>query len=223
MGFWSADSWIWDCKWRRGCVGRGVSEENQLRELISGVKLLRDDVDSWRWVHSSDGAYSAKQAYDFLSPKFCILDEKWSKVIWSKYVPSKLSIFGWRFFLNRLATKDNLCRRGVAFSGRSVCCGFCHEGVEQLQHIFCECKEVWLVWMKLLGWWGVQSVLSNDVFGLAEAIMFGINGGCLMDLGALIFLITAWFVWFWRNQKVFGTGEMLGERILDSIQSKSFL
>ncbi|GLT59469.1 hypothetical protein SLA2020_322840 [Shorea laevis] len=76
--------------------------------------------------------------------------------------------------------------------------------------------------MKVLGWWGVQSVLPNDVFGLAEAIMSGINGGCLMDLGAFIFLITAWFVWFWRNQKVFGTGEMLGKRILDSIQSKSF-
>ncbi|GLT32226.1 hypothetical protein SLA2020_069060 [Shorea laevis] len=77
--------------------------------------------------------------------------------------------------------------------------------------------------MKVLGWWGVQSVLPKDVFGLAEAVVFGINGGCMRDLGALIFLVTAWFMWFWRNLKVFGTGDMFEEGILDSIQSKSFL
>ncbi|GLT52595.1 hypothetical protein SLA2020_485530 [Shorea laevis] len=46
MGYWRAESWIWDYRWRRGCVGRGVGEEDQFRELINGVKLHRDDVDS---------------------------------------------------------------------------------------------------------------------------------------------------------------------------------
>ncbi|GKV41009.1 hypothetical protein SLEP1_g48590 [Rubroshorea leprosula] len=158
MGYWSAENWIWDCRWRRGCVGRGVGEEEQFRELINKVKLHRGEVDSWRWIHSGDSVYSAKKAYDFLSPKCFILDEKWSRVIWEG----------------------------------NVCCGLCHEGVEQLQHIFCDCKEVWLVWMKVLGWWGVQSVLPKDIFGLADAVVAGINGGSWTDLGPLIFLVTAW-------------------------------
>ncbi|GKV32445.1 hypothetical protein SLEP1_g41054 [Rubroshorea leprosula] len=92
----------------------------------------------------------------------------------------------------RLATKDNLCRRGVVVPGGNVCCGLCHEGVEHLQHIFCECKAVWLVWMKVLGWWGVQSPLPKDVFGLADVVVAGINGGCWTEVGTLVFLVTTW-------------------------------
>ncbi|GKU89268.1 hypothetical protein SLEP1_g3431 [Rubroshorea leprosula] len=185
MGFWSAETWIWDCRWRRNCVGRGVGAEEQFRELINRVGLHRGKADSWSWIHSADGVYSAKKAYDFLSPKCSILDEKWSRVLWGKYVPSKLSIFGWRLLLNRLATKDNLCRRGVVVPGGNVCCEFCHEGVEHLQHIFCECKAVWLVWRKVLGWWGVQSPLPKDVFGLADVVVAGINGECWTEVKGL--------------------------------------
>ncbi|GLT81429.1 hypothetical protein SLA2020_528180 [Shorea laevis] len=94
MGFWRGDTWVWDCRWRRGCARRAVGEEEQLREMINGVRLRMEEADSWRWIHGRDGIYSVKAAYDFLSPKVCVLDEKWSRIIWSKYVPSKLSVFG---------------------------------------------------------------------------------------------------------------------------------
>ncbi|GLU05147.1 hypothetical protein SLE2022_222630 [Rubroshorea leprosula] len=223
MGLWGTDGWVWDCRWRHGCRGRAASEEEQLRELINGVKLKIDGVDSWRWIHSGDGSYSVKVAYDFLTPKVSILDGKWSKIIWSKYVPSKLSVFGWRLFLNRLATRENLCKRGIVLLGEDVGCGLCHEGVEQLQHIFCECKGVWIVWMKILDWWGLQSVLPNNLFGLVEYVVYGIGGGRLKELGALIFLVGAWFVWYWRNIKVFQTVSMTEAQLLESIQAKSFL
>ncbi|GKV01451.1 hypothetical protein SLEP1_g14002 [Rubroshorea leprosula] len=223
MGFWRGDTWVWDCRWRRGCVGRAVGEEGQFREMINGVRLRMKEADSWQWLHGRDGIYSVKAAYDFLSPKVCVLDEKWSRIIWSKYVPSKLSVFGWRLFLDRLATKENLCKRGILLTGGDVSCGFCHEGVEGLHHIFCECEGVWLVWKKVLGWWGLQSVLPNDIFGLAESVVYGISGGCLKELGDLIFLVTAWLVWYWRNMKVFGPVLQAEVRLLESIQAKSFL
>ncbi|GKV27386.1 hypothetical protein SLEP1_g36559 [Rubroshorea leprosula] len=223
MGFWRGDTWVWDCRWRRGCVGRAVGEEGQFREMINGVRLRMKEADSWQWLHGRDGIYSVKAAYDFLSPKGCVLDEKWSRIIWSKYVPSKLSVFGWRLFLNRLATKENLCKRGILLTGGDVSCGFCHEGVDGLHHIFCECEGVWLVWKKVLGWWGLQSVLPNDIFGLAESVVYGISGGCLKELGDLIFLVTAWLVWYWRNMKVFGPVLQAEVRLLESIQAKSFL
>ncbi|GLT56346.1 hypothetical protein SLA2020_293910 [Shorea laevis] len=155
MGSWSGDDWVWDCRWRRSCTGRATSEEDYFRDLINGVKVRKDKADFWGWVHKSDGAYSVKDAYAFLTPMDCILDKRWLKVIWCKYVPSKMSIFGWRLFLNKLPTKENLYLRGVLVEG-AVGCEFCNEGVEQLQHVFCECKEVWLVWMKVLGWWGCR-------------------------------------------------------------------
>ncbi|GLT79032.1 hypothetical protein SLA2020_505420 [Shorea laevis] len=223
MGHWSGEDWIWDCRWRHGCVGRTAGEEEQIGELINGVKLRMGSVDFWRWTHSGDGSYSVKAAYDFLTPRVSILDGKWSKIIWSKYAPSKISIFGWRLFLNRLATKENLCKRGIVVTGEDVGCGLCHEGVEQLHHIFCECKGVWSVWMKVLDWWGLQSALPNDIFSLAESVVYGIGGEILKELGALIFLVGAWFVWYWRNIKMFKTASMTETQLLESIQAKSFL
>ncbi|GKV26427.1 hypothetical protein SLEP1_g35728 [Rubroshorea leprosula] len=107
--------------------------------------------------------------------------------------------------------------------GGDVGCMFCHEGEEQLHHILCGCKRVWLVWMKVLGWWEIQSVLPNDLFSLVESVVFGISGGVLKDLGALMFLVTAWFIWYWRNMYVFRTEGMSEEQLFESIQAKSFL
>ncbi|GKV01549.1 hypothetical protein SLEP1_g14096 [Rubroshorea leprosula] len=194
MGYWSAENWIWDCRWRRGCVGQGVGEEEQFRELINRVRLHKGEVDCWRWIHSGDGVYSAKKAYDFLSSNCCVLDEKWSRVLWGSYVPSKLSVFGWRLFLNRLATKDNLCRRGVALPGGNV-----------------------------LGWWGVQSALPNDVFGLADAVVAGINGGSWTDLGPLIFLVTACSgCCVYAIERLAGDGNVKFEGVSMSIEARDF-
>ncbi|GLT40903.1 hypothetical protein SLA2020_150010 [Shorea laevis] len=130
MGVWRDESWVWECKWRCGYVGRATGEVEQLREMLNGIQVRVNGVDSWRWVHSTNGFYSVKGAYEFLTPKSCCFDEKWVKVIWNKYVPSKLSVFGWRLFLNRLATKENLCKRGIVLSGGDTGCPLCHEGEE---------------------------------------------------------------------------------------------
>lgn len=43
-------------------------------------------------------------------------------------------------------------------------------------HLFCGCKETWLIWMKVLLWWGLEGVLPNNVMGLAEPFLHGIGG-----------------------------------------------
>ncbi|GKV45295.1 hypothetical protein SLEP1_g52400 [Rubroshorea leprosula] len=48
----------------------------QFREMINGVRLRMEEADSWQWLHGRDGIYSVKAAYDFLSLKVCVLDEK---------------------------------------------------------------------------------------------------------------------------------------------------
>ncbi|GKV37063.1 hypothetical protein SLEP1_g45131 [Rubroshorea leprosula] len=54
----------------------------------------------------------------------------------------------------------------------------------------------------------LESALPKDVFRLADVVMAGINGGCWTELGTLVFLVTAWYVWFWRNLKVFGADSL---------------
>ncbi|GKV48894.1 hypothetical protein SLEP1_g55681 [Rubroshorea leprosula] len=198
MGFWREGIWVWDCKWRRSCSGRVGEEKERFREIINRITVKENKDDSWRWAHSTDGVYSVKEAYDFLAPKDDLLAEKWVRIIWCKFAPSKVSVFGWRLFLDRLATKDNLFKRGIARLGGDVSCGVCGEGVD-------------------------QGVLSNNIFNLAEFVTHGISGGRLADLGAFIFLIVAWFIWFRRSMQVFDTKLLSAELVLEYIQHKSFL
>ncbi|GKV02903.1 hypothetical protein SLEP1_g15281 [Rubroshorea leprosula] len=51
------------------------------------------------------------------APKDDLLAEKWVRIVWCKLAPSKVSVFGWQLFLDRLATKDNLFKRGIALLG----------------------------------------------------------------------------------------------------------
>lgn len=45
--------------------------------MINEIKVREDRVDSWKWIYRSDGLYSVKVAYDFLTPNECFLDKKW--------------------------------------------------------------------------------------------------------------------------------------------------
>ncbi|GLT65799.1 hypothetical protein SLA2020_382090 [Shorea laevis] len=76
MGFWRDESWVWECKWQCGCVGWAAGEAEQLREMLNGIKVRVNGVDSWRWVHSTNDSCSVKVAYEFLTPKSCFFDEK---------------------------------------------------------------------------------------------------------------------------------------------------
>ncbi|GKV27151.1 hypothetical protein SLEP1_g36354 [Rubroshorea leprosula] len=43
------------------------------------------------------------------------------------------------------------------------------------------------------------------------------------EMGACIFLVVSWYLWYWRNGKVFDNEAIIRGRLLDMIQAKSFL
>jgi len=64
---------------------------------------------------------------------------------WHKSVPSKVSSLVWRVFQNRVATKDNLYKRGIIDQGATLCVGEC--GVEEsVSHLFFECPKFAGTW-----------------------------------------------------------------------------
>ncbi|CAL5206955.1 unnamed protein product [Lathyrus oleraceus] len=56
--------------------------------------------------------------------------------LWSFSIPMKIKIFGWRVFLDRIASKDQLLRRGIICSPRDFPCALCLLVEENLQHLF---------------------------------------------------------------------------------------
>ena len=68
------------------------------------------------------------------------LSEFWWKI---KALPST-QITAWKVLVNSIASKANLERRGIVVNN-NLCC-FCEVEVETTRHLFCDCRNVWLVW-----------------------------------------------------------------------------
>ncbi|GKV16991.1 hypothetical protein SLEP1_g27551 [Rubroshorea leprosula] len=222
IGVWEGDKWCWKMEWRRERIGREKDEEEKLREGLERIQLKKSVQDCWRWIHDSEGRYGVKNAYDFLAPTECVLDEHWSKLIWCKLVPSKVSFFGWRLCLDRLPTKWNIRKRGVPLQEEELKCVLCKDKVEEINHLFNMCKEVWIFWVEVMQWWGMVTVMPNNVLSVADIFVNDLGRLIGKEMGACIFLVAAWYLWYWRNGEVFQNGNNIRGRLMDMVQAKSF-
>jgi len=97
--------------WRRRLL---AWEEESVREclvLLHNIVLQENVEDTWRWLLDPIHGYSAQGAYRFLTTSADVLDRSQIVDVWHQQIPSKVSVFVWRLFHNRLPTKDNLVRR----------------------------------------------------------------------------------------------------------------
>ncbi|GKV33389.1 hypothetical protein SLEP1_g41906 [Rubroshorea leprosula] len=209
-------------EWRRERIGREKDEEEKLREGLERLQLKKRAEDRWRWTHDSEGRYGVKNAYDFLAPIECVLDKQWSKLIWCKLVPSKVSFFGWRLSLDRLPTKWNIRKQGVPLQEEELKCVLCKDKVEEVNHLFSMCKEAWIFWVEVLQWWGMVTVLPNNVLSVADIFVNDLGRIIGKEMGACIFLVATWYLWYWRNGEVFNNGKNIRGRLMEMVQAKSF-
>ena len=61
---------------------------------------------------------------------------------------------------NKIATRDNLERRGVVVE--NPLCSLCGKEEESYRHLIFVCSFVWLVWSQCFEWFGVKFVIHND-------------------------------------------------------------
>ncbi|GKV39338.1 hypothetical protein SLEP1_g47120 [Rubroshorea leprosula] len=223
MGKWDEGRWAWHVEWRRGTIGREKDEEGVLEKALEGVKLKEGVRDVWKWRHEMDGKYVVKTAYVFLDSMESALEDQICKLIWCRLVPSKVAFFRWRLCLNRLPTKENLQKRGVQLQEEGMFCEFCNGVVEEANHLFCICYKTWLVWVEVLNWWGLESVLPNTVVGVAEFFIYELGRIVGKEIGSCLFLVVAWYVWYRRNAQVFREDEGIPENLLERVQVKTFL
>ncbi|GLT51327.1 hypothetical protein SLA2020_247500 [Shorea laevis] len=156
--------------------------------------------DCWRWIHDLDGRYETKKAYKFLAPTEQILEEQWSKLIWNRLVPSKVTFFGWRLCLDKLPTKWNIKKRGIPLQEEQLICVLCKDTVEEADHLFCMCKKAWIFWVEVLQWWGMETVIPNNVLGVANIFVHDLGRIIGKEMGPMSSL---WLL------GTFGIGEMI--------------
>ncbi|GLT77051.1 hypothetical protein SLA2020_486710 [Shorea laevis] len=75
MGEWEGGRWRWKLEWRRPRLGRELSEEEVLLNLLGTVRLWKGREDKWKWKYDGNGIYGVKNAYVVLGLGRKILDE----------------------------------------------------------------------------------------------------------------------------------------------------
>nr|GEZ04539.1 RNA-directed DNA polymerase, eukaryota [Tanacetum cinerariifolium] len=113
---------------------RGGVETQQLNHLLDllGSVILSNMEDRWVWDLNGDGVFRVKDAHNLLDETFLPKDDVTTR--WIKCVPIKVNIFAWKVFLDRLPTRSNLSKRGVAIA--SLSCPNCNAESEDTTHFF---------------------------------------------------------------------------------------
>jgi hypothetical protein len=93
--------------------------------------------------------------------------------IWKSGVPSKVCAMAWQLLLNRIPTKENLCKRGIIQHQHSACI-FCNASMESVVHLFLHCDTAAKVWYEIMFWLGVVIIVPSII---ASAF------ACLVDHG----------------------------------------
>jgi hypothetical protein len=94
---------------------------DDMRELVSSL-VLNEEPDTPIWNYSSSGIYSSQSCYAIIN--FRGVTPIYIPAVWNIKVPPKIHLFLWLLSHNKLATVDNLNRKGFT---KLESCMFCAE------------------------------------------------------------------------------------------------
>jgi hypothetical protein len=116
---------------------------DELKGVVSSL-VLKEELDAPIWNYSSSGIYSSQSCYAIIS--FRGVTPVYIPAVWSVRVPQKIHMFLWLLSHNKLATVDNLNKKGLA---KPESCMFCAEN-ENISHIFFGCVVARVIWKDVL-------------------------------------------------------------------------
>jgi len=125
--------------------------------------FLQDNInDKWTWKHDSVEDYTVKGVYRILTAANELPIKMHSKLIWSKPVPFKVSLFAWRTIKNIIPTKGNLRRKEVLPANSIMCSGGCVQD-ESINHLLLDCDFFGCIWHFVHHWLDISTVVSSDI------------------------------------------------------------
>lgn len=124
--------------------------------------------------------------------------------IWTTNVPRKILVFGWRFLLNKLPTREALSFRGIFSGSNSLGCPLCSIYSKTILHLFFDCFLAFQVWEQIYKWMKVPFQFELDASGTNfSSLIFLLKGRVHKSNRLLVWLAVCWAIWLSRNEVVF--------------------
>ncbi|XP_071729238.1 uncharacterized protein [Rutidosis leptorrhynchoides] len=209
---------VWTWFWRRDLRG-GIEQFSfsSLLSLLAPINLSREK-DIWVWDGSSSNVFSVSDARRQIDSHNIAPPSR--KTDWFKTFPPKINIFIWRLKMQRLATKENLEKKGIILSNSA--CALCHLHADTDHHIFVTCNISRQIWVYIGSWvnmhipcWASMEELWTWFDGLQ------IQGKKRLVLRS-IWYSTLWNMWRLRNSYTFNDAAFRKSHVLDNIIVSSF-
>ncbi|CAN0920773.1 Putative ribonuclease H protein At1g65750, partial [Linum grandiflorum] len=183
---------------------RGALDE--LNHLLHRLASLPDDIFSCgpasiSWTLDSSSCFTVSSMRSALTlDKFPGVLSFPYETIWENYIPLKVQCFCWKTFQKKIATLDNLQRRGFQLANR---CPLCQIEIETLDHLFLRCSFSSLVWGNISSRLSMYDPTHSSTREFIAAWK-GLN--CLSRFQTAMKVImhaTLWNLWLERNERIF--------------------
>lgn len=144
--------------------------------------------------------FSINPAYNFSTEYVEGLDNNLWKVIWGLKVPNRMRMFLWLVIHEKLMCNVERMKRGFAMVAE---CNVCPVVLEDVEHILRHCSEASQVWQRLLS---SHELLKQQHLSFHDWFRHNIGRkvSCEIKLDwQVIFIFTLWWLWRWRNERIF--------------------
>lgn len=209
---------VYSWQWTKKLLDREIDIVRELETKLRLAPLVENEEDTWIWNGQNSMHYSTKEGYKKLATCDLINPMKeWSRLVWNKWAPSKVNGFVWKLIQNRIPSKDNLQKRGVFFNHVDVCCKSCDGVLEDMWHIFGECKVAKHVWKLVYDWLKCDQVQGTNIGELLE-------NHSKLPLKAermicqMFWHCTVWHLWRARNESIYRNNSLSPWQIVERIK-----
>lgn len=145
---WEGESKSWIFSWVIELTSNEFLESLDLWRYVSRHTVRSEVEDSWKWQGLTKHRFSTKDMYDAIMEATPGGDESafpWRN-LWWKAIPAKIYAFSWKTVRERLATKDNLLKRGIRDAVGTGVCSMCLGLSGSSEHVLISCPVTLLVW-----------------------------------------------------------------------------
>ncbi|XVF39991.1 hypothetical protein PTKIN_Ptkin01aG0077600 [Pterospermum kingtungense] len=162
---------------------------------------VSDDI---YWGVTNSGQFSVKSAYDLVAGNESVLVDGLWKNISSLKIPNRMCSLLWLLKHKRLMCNAEHMRRGFIPQGN---CALCLDDFEDVDHLFRFCPQSAAIWSHLLP---PSEFQSQSTLDFEAWLQYNIKLTSLGELNwdwKVLFATTIWWIWRWRNDRVFNNVE----------------
>lgn len=202
MGMWDGHAWCWVFSWIRDLRGRNTGLLTQMYAILSRMQLDKEAEDRLVWKANNTGRYSVKSLCGLLSPSSPLNTVFSFKGIWRGLVPPKVEVFCWMAIINKINTRSMLVKRGILDISAAIC-PICLAEEEMVDHLFIHCYKHWLIWSKIINWWGLAWCCPRNLANLFSQWDSLVYGKFQKKVWVMLFFSATWSMWLLRNDVIF--------------------